>query len=70
MIYPRQKPEEAECQSTQIKKEFLLCVQDYAVFLALVNIFIDDMNYGRKNILLHLQAIPSWNNTIEDKSSI
>lgn len=67
MIYPRQKPEEAECQSTQIKEEFLLCI---AVFLALVSIFIDDINYGRKNILLHLQAILSWNNAIEDKSSI
>lgn len=32
--------------------EFLLCVQDYAVFLALVSIFIGDMNYGRKNILI------------------
>lgn len=52
VIYPRQKAEESDCQSTQIKKGFLLCVQDYAVFLALVSIFIDDMSNGRKNIFI------------------
>lgn len=30
----------------------MLCVQDYAVFLALANISIDDMNCGRNNILI------------------
>lgn len=45
VICPRNKAEKVDYQSTQIKKEFLFCFQEYAVFLALVSIFIDDMNY-------------------------